>query len=594
MVQERVERKLAAIVAADIAGYSRLMGNDEEGTLAALKAHRHELIDPTIEAHGGRIVKTTGDGLLIEFPSVVNALRCSLSVQKGMIDRNESVPPDNQIRFRIGINLGDVIVDGDDLFGDGVNIAARLEAMAAPGGICISGAVLEQAKQKLSLDTEDLGEPALKNIEQPVHAYQVVHGGDRRDETASANASSGSGSVDLSAQRRPSLALLPFRNLNGDTENDFIADGIALGIQTLMVQLSGLFLINAVSHQGYRAGEKTAADVARDLPARFVLEGTTQRAGQRVRVTVQLTDVREHAIVWAERYDRELEDIFALQDDITREVISSLNAELSGADSLRIWTRGLTGHGAWEYFLRGVSHIYKFTKADNLRARDMFEKLYALYPDKVHGPSYVAFTYWLEVTRGWADSLAESLEVAAYWAEKAISYKENDGLGHTIMSDIRLRERRHDEALALCEKAVEYRSNCPGALGQWAAVRLYSGDASDAIKSARESLAKRVMCPPLLINLLANAYRDNGQYELSIPAAREAMRLDPSFTDGLVTLCSDYVLAGDDSEARRIAKEILVADPEFSISEFLEKHPYKDEATLQHLGETLHAAGLPE
>jgi TolB-like protein len=440
----------------------------------------------------------------------------------------------------------------------------------------------------------DLGQRALKNIEQPVHAYQVLQGGNRRDVASPAEAVSGTANVDLSLQQRPSLALLPFRNLNGDIENDFIADGISLGIQTLLVQLSGMFMINAVSIHSYRSGEKTAADVVRDLPVRFVLEGTTQRSGQRVRVTAQLTDLRDSVVVWAERYDRELEDIFALQDDITRQVTSSLNAELNQSEFLRIWTRDLKGHGAWEYFLRGVSHLYKFTKDDNLRAREMFIKLYDLHPEKVHGPSYIALTHWIEATTGWAERPAEVLKQAAEWATKAVSYEYNDGLGHVIMSDIRLHEGRHDEALALCEQAVEYRTNCPAALGQEAAVRLYCGDAPGAAKSAREGMMMRQMLPPVLINLLATAYRDNGQIELSIPAAREAIRLDPAFTDGLVTLYSDYVLAGDNDEARRIADEILAADPEFRISNYLAKHPYRDKSKLEQLAEALHAAGLPE
>jgi tetratricopeptide (TPR) repeat protein len=224
----------------------------------------------------------------------------------------------------------------------------------------------------------------------------------------------------------------------------------------------------------------------------------------------------------------------------------------------------------------------------------MFEKLYALHPEKAHGPGYIAVTYWAEATRGWSDSHAETLRQAAEWATKAISYEDHDGLGYVILSYIRLHEGRHDEALALSNKALEYRSNCPAALGQEAVLRLYIGDAPGAVKSARESMMVRPMLPPVLINVLAAAYRDNGQIELSIPAAREAVRLDPTFIDGLVTLYSLYVLAGDDDEARNIAHEILAADPKFGISDYLTKHPYKDRSTLEQLGETLRAAGLPE
>ena len=587
-------RRLAAIALADVAGYSRLMGADEEGTLSALKLHRRELIDPKINEHRGRIVKTTGDGMLMEFPSVVDAVNCCLEVQLGMIERNQPVPDEQQIQFRVGINLGDIIIDGDDIFGNGVNIAARLEAMAAPGGICISGAVCEQVRQKLHLDLEDLGQRALKNIEEPVHAYRIAGGGGTKKPGKPTDwAASSTNAVPALAQR-PSIAIMPFRNLDGDAENDFIADGIALGIQTLLVQLSGLFLVNACSDHAYREGKKTAAEVVQALPVRYVLEGTAQRSGQRVRVTVQLTDLLNGAVVWAERYDRELENIFALQDDITQQVISSLNIELIFRDLGRVLTRNLSGGGAWEYFLRGVSHIYKFNKEDNGRAREMFEKLYALHPNQVQGPSYIGLTHWIEATRGWADSPAESLKEAAEWAAKAMEYDDNDGLGHVIMGYVLLHEGQHDEAIALCEKAVQYRASCPAALGQIAAVQLYCGDAGSAVKSARESLAVRVMFPPLLINLLAAAYRDSGEIGLSIPAAREAVRLDPQHTDALATLCSDYVLAGEHEDAHRVAQDIISIDPKFRTSEFATKHPYKDKSKLANLVETLQSAGLPD
>jgi adenylate cyclase len=587
-------RRLAAIVSADVAGYSRLMGGDEEGTLAALKSHRRELIDPKIEEHHGRIVKTTGDGILIEFPSVVDALHCCLGVQQEMLERNKSVSKERRIQFRVGINLGDIIIDGDDIFGDGVNIAARLEAMAAPGGICVSRAVIEQVKQKLRLETEDLGERALKNIDEPVHAYRIAHGGSLQGPGEPTPEVTAAGQTGSSLPGRPSIAIMPFRNLNEDAESDYIADGIGLGIQTLLVQLSGLFLINASSDQDYRDGRKTASEAVQELPVRYTLEGAAQRASQRVRVSVHLTDLRNNTVVWAERYDRDLEDVFVLQDDITREVVSSLNIELFRRDFERIVTRDLSASGSWEYFLRGVSHIYKFNKDDNERARQMFEKLYALNPNKVHGPGYIALTHWIDATRGWVDSPTDSLTQAAEWATKAIQYVDNDGLGHVIMSYVRIHEGQHEEALALCEKAIEYRANCPAALGQIATVRLYCGDARGAIKSAREALNVRTMHPPLLINLLATAYRDSGEVGLSIPTAQEAARLDPLHTDALATLCSGYVLAGNDDEAYRVAQDIVSIDPAFRISDFATKHPYKDKSKRVYLAETLRSAGLPE
>lgn len=594
MAETATIRRLAAIVSADVAGYSRLMGGDEEGTLEALKSHRRELIDPKIEEHNGRIVKTTGDGILIEFPSVLDALHCCLDMQQEMVERNESVSEERRIQFRIGINLGDIIIDGDDIFGDGVNIAARLEAIAAPGGICVSRAVIERVKQKLRLETEDLGERALKNIDEPVHAYRVARGERLQGPSEPKSDVTAAAKTGLSLPGRPSIAIMPFRNLNEDAESDYIADGIGLGIQTLMVQLSGLFLINASSDQDYRDGKRTASEAVRELPVRYALEGAAQRAGQRMRVSVQLTDLRNNTVIWAERYDRDLEDVFVLQDDITREVVSSLNIRFLRRDFDRIVTRDLSTGGSWEYFLRGVSHIYKFTKDDNGRARQMFEKLYAANPNKVHGSSYLALTHWIDLTRGWSDSPTDSLTQASEWAAKAIQYVDNDGLGHVIMSYVRIHEGQHDEALALCEKAIEYRANCPAAMGQIATVKLYCGDARGAVKSAREALNVRTMHPPLLINLLATAYRDSGEIGLSISTAREAVRLDPLHTDALATLCSGYVLAGNSDEAQRVARDIVSIDPDFHVSDFATKHPYKDESKRAHLEQMLRSAGLPE
>jgi hypothetical protein len=310
---------------------------------------------------------------------------------------------------------------------------------------------------------------------------------------------------------------------------------------------------------------------------------------------VQLTDLQDNTVIWADRYDRDLEDVFALQDDVTREVISSLGSEILGANLDRIWTRGLTGEGAWEYFLHGVSHFYKFTKHDNAIARDMFEKIYHLHPDKPIGPAYMAVTHWFDATRGWADSPAASMRQAREWAENSIEPKEeNNGLGHGVLGSIRLREGRHEEGLALCRKGVAFRANCPLTLGHLADAQLHCGDARGAVKSAREALALRMLYPPPLVNVLATAYRDSGEVDLSIPAAREATRLDPQHTDAFVTLCSDYVLAGLDDEAHRTAGQIIEIDPEFRISSYANNLPYRDATKIASIVETLRSAGLPE
>jgi class 3 adenylate cyclase len=594
MSEERVTRKLTAILYADVAGYSRLTGTDEVGTHRQLSAGL-DLISRNINSADGRVVHYAGDAVLAEFASVVAAVETAVNIQRQLAENCSDITDDNRLQFRIGVNLGEVIVDREDIYGDGVNVAARLEAMADPGGVCISRAVLDQVKGKLALDLEDLGNTALKNIEEPVRAYRIANAGQMEKSAVTTSTTTTPNKALLPLPRRPSIAIMPFQNLTGDVQHDYIANGIGLGIQGQLVQLSGLFLVNASAHQGYRDGKVTAADAVKGMPVRYVLEGTVQQASQHVRVTVQLTDLHNSTVIWADRYDRDLEDIFALQDDVTREVISSVGSEILGGNLDRIWTRGLTGEGAWEHFLRGVNHFYKHTKHDNAIAREMFDKIYHLHPDKVIGPAYIAVTHWFDATRGWVDSPAASIKLAREWAEKAIEpEEENNGLGHVILGSIWLREGRHEEGLALCRKAVMFRANCPLTLGQLADAQLHCGDARGAVKSAREALAVRMIYPPPLINVLAIAYRDSGEVDLSIPAAREAIRLEPEHTDAFVTLCSDYVLSGLDDEAHRIAVQIIEIDPEFRISSYANNLPYKDTTKITNIVETLRSAGLPE
>ncbi|MGE5201631.1 MAG: adenylate/guanylate cyclase domain-containing protein, partial [Acidobacteriota bacterium] len=328
MPTERVERKLAAILAADVAGYSRLMGVDEEGTLARLKAHRKELIDPKIAEHRGRVVKTTGDGILIEFPSVVDAVRCAVQVQQGMEKRNADIPADKQIRFRIGINVGDIIIDGDDIHGDGVNVAARLEGITEPGGICISDDAYRQVRDKLDLGFEDRGEQQLKNIARPVRVYRVAP----YKELAS-------GKQTLTLPDKPSIAVLPFQNMSGDSEQDYFCDGIVEDIITGLARIRWLFVIGRNSSFAYKGKALDIRQVGRELGVRYVLEGSVRKAGTRVRITAQLIDAQTGAHLWAERYDRPLDDIFALQDEITLSVVGAIEPSLRQAEIERVKRR---------------------------------------------------------------------------------------------------------------------------------------------------------------------------------------------------------------------------------------------------------------
>lgn len=594
MTREGRVRRLAAILCADVAGYSRLMHEDEEGTLAALKAHRRELIDPKIAEHRGRIVKTTGDGMLLEFPSVVDAVRCAIEVQQGMTRRNADVADKRRMFFRVGINLGDVMVEGDDIHGDGVNVASRLETLAAPGSICISGAVYDQLAGKIAQDIEHMGEQALKNIEDPVRTYRILAGARSSPTIDRAHASSDSTSFEFSPFERPSIAILPFKNLRGDPNQDYLVEGLRLGILSSLVQLSGLFLVGTKAVNGYRGSDIPASQAGSEVGVRYVLDGAVQQAGSRVRATIQLTDVRAGEIVWAERYDRDLDDLFQMQDDITQEVIIALDVQLLGREQDGIWFRKISGPNARELFLRGINHLYLFNKDDNAAARSMFEELYRVQPDTVYGPSIVGLTHWFDAFFGWTGNRAQSVEQATEWADKAIQYEENNGLGHAVQGHLQLLEGRHDEALANCRIGAEIRSSCPLAYGLLACVQNYCGDPQGAVKNSKDALQLERIYPAWLVNVLAASYRDGGKVELSIPAAKEAIRLDPQQTEAKLILCSDYALEDAADEARRIAQDILSIDPSFRLSAYAESQPYKYSDTLDHLIDVLRDAGLPE
>src|SRR5450759_3909397 len=355
MVEARVERRLAAILAADVAAYSRLMGLDEEGTLAALKRYRRELVDPKITEHRGRIVKTTGDGMLVEFVSVVDAVRCAVDIQRGMGERNIGVPQENCIQFRIGINVGDIISDNNDIYGDGVNVAARLEAIAEPGGIMVSRNVYDQVRDKLSFGFEDMGEQTVKNIARPIGVHRVSLVENTAPVVVKADAVSAT--IGVSSVDRPSIAVLPFANMSGDPEQEYFADGISEDIITGLSKLRWFFVIARNSSFTYKGKAIDVKRVARELGVRYVLEGSVRKSGNRVRITTQLIDAATNNHIWADRYDGELTDVFALQDEITKKVVAAIEPRLLEAEGIRSQNRSPADIDAWDMLILSLIHI---------------------------------------------------------------------------------------------------------------------------------------------------------------------------------------------------------------------------------------------
>lgn len=370
MAEERIQRRLAAIMAADVVGYSRLMGEDETGTLAALKQHRAALIDPTIAEHQGRIVKLMGDGVLVEFASVVDAVECAFNIQRSMMERNADTPDSKRIMFRIGVNLGDIIIEGDDIYGDGVNVAARLEGEADPGGICISGDTYRQVVGKIDIAFEDLGERTLKNIAAPVRAYRW-HSGKSAAQAETAT-------PPPPPPDKPSIAVLPFDNMSGDTEQEYFADGLVEDIITTLSKIPDLLVVARNSTFTYKGQAVDIKQVGREQGVRYVLEGSVRKVGQRIRVTTQLIDATTGNHVWAERYDRELVDIFDLQDELTREVAIAMQLKLTSGAQAEYWTRSTESVAAWEQLMKGTELFLRHTKADNRQALDHFERAMAL------------------------------------------------------------------------------------------------------------------------------------------------------------------------------------------------------------------------
>jgi adenylate cyclase len=590
MTQERVERRLTAILAADVAGYSRLMGVDEEGTLAALKTVRREVADPKIAEHRGRIVQTTGDGLLVEFASVVDAVRCAVEVQREMAQRNAGVPKERCIEFRIGINLGDIIVDEKDIFGDGVNVAARLETLAEPGGICVSRVVRDQVRDKLAVSFEDMGEQQVKNIARPVRAYRTLLAESARPPSPPPKTV-----VPRPLADRPSIAVLPFNNVTGDPEQGYFVDGITEDIITALSKWRWFLVIARNSTFAYKGKSVDLKQVRGDLGVRYILEGSVRKAGQRVRITCQLIDAANSTHLWAERYDRDLTDIFAVQDEITSRVVAAIEPALSRAESRRGATKRPEQMGAWDYCQRGFWHLNKLTGTDGAAAYGLFKTGVALDPDLAEAHLGLARALIVQLDYGSVQDFAPLVREAR---ESALRAAELDG--ESPYAQYVLAQTSHwagdvQAAIAYASRAVELNGNF--ALGHfYLGVALNLDGRHEEALEALEMGLRLSPRDPRVSTWLANKARvlyHLRRYAEAIEAAVAARRIKAHAYGSLVLVASYAQLGRDEEAASALAEMRTLPGGSAKITRWY-LDLYSDPTARAHMAEGLRRAGVLE
>jgi adenylate cyclase len=552
-------RRLAAILAADVAGYSRLIGTDEAGTLQAFKTIKAELFDPTIAVHNGRLVKTTGDGFLAEFTSVVDALRCATELQAHMAERNATAPTGRRIDFRIGINVGDIVVEDGDIFGDSVNVAVRLEGLAEPGGICVSARVQEDAAGKLDLAFQDMGEQRLKNIVRPVRVYRVARerNADARPEPAS-----------LRLPDKPSIAVLPFANMSGDPEQEFFADGIAEDIITALSRYPSLFVIARNSCFTYKGRAVDVKQVGRELGVRYILEGGLRKVDNRIRVTGQLVEAETGRHVWAERYDRDLANIFALQDDVSEAVTTAIAPAIAHAEQQRAVRKPPGSLDAWGAYQRGLWHWSKFGADDNVLAQKFFQQAIDLDPTFGGGYRGLAMAQVVAASGFQTCNLAETLTSAEALARRAVALDGADAEAHSTLGATLYSRGDYEGALAEAERALAISPNLAMAHATLGATLIFSGRPKEGLAALKTSIRLDPQDPLLFsrLNRLALGLYFSGEYEAAVEAAKRAVRLNPDYPPPHRWLAAALGQMGRTAEAKEtLAKAIAVAPASFDM-----------------------------
>jgi adenylate cyclase len=581
-------RRLAAILAADMVGYSRLIGADEGGTLQAFKAIRAELFEPMIGKHHGRLVKTTGDGFLVEFSSVVDALHCATELQAGMAERNSAIPVDNRLEFRIGINVGDVVVEDGDIFGDGVNIAARLEGLAEPGGICVSARVQEDAAGKLDIAFEDIGEQPLKNIARPVRIFRVAP----RRIALSAEPPSA-----LPLPDKPSVAVLPFTNMSVDPEQEFFADGIAEDVITALSRYPSLFVIARNSSFTYKGRAVDVKQVGHELGVRYVLEGSLRKSGNRIRVTTQLVEAETGKHVWAERYDRDLSDIFAVQDEITEAVTIAVAPAIRDAELRRAVRKPAGNLDAWAAYQRGLWHLYKLTATDNILAQQFFQRAIDIEPTFAGGYKGLALAYGQTLVDLRVGTPTEAYSSGESLARRAIALDQADAEAHaTLARAILVSRGDYEGALAEARQALALNPNLAIAHVVLAQTLIFSGQPREGLAVLERAirLDPRYRTAPGRSNLLVIGLYFSREYEPAAEAAKRAVRADPEYSLLHRWLAAALGQLGRTAEATEALERAIAVAPA-SFDAFVRRRvPWHRPVDYEHMLEGLRKAGLPE
>jgi adenylate cyclase len=588
---ERVERRLAAVLAADVAGYSRLMGRDEERTHEQLRTFRKTLVDPEIAAHRGRIVKNTGDGMLVEFASAVDAARCAVDIQRAIAKANVDVPPELRIEFRIGIHVGDIIIDDNDIFGDGVNIAARLEGVAEPGGVCISDDAHRQIRGKIDVVFDDIGEQALKNIAEPMRAWRIR----LADEASSAIPSTSPPVQVLALPDKPSIVVLPFENMSAEPGQDYLADGIVEAITAALSCIRSFFVIARSSAFTYKGRATNAREVGKELGVAYLLEGSVQKAGNRLRIIVQLIETEAGAHVWSSRFDGAIDEFFDLEDRITEQVAGALQPSIRIAEIERSRRKRPQDLGSYDFTMRAMPHVWALEKEESAKALELLEKAIAIDPQY---PLALSLAGWCHAQRSvynWADDIAESQAMARRLAERAAEMSGDDPITLAVLGAVHTFVRNHGTARVLLERAVALDPNAAWAWSRLGWLEAYADQPQKAIGNFERALRLSPIDPMNFNNYvgIGSAHEVAQEYDQAASFYRRALEERPNASWIYRNLASVLSGAGRVEEAKQAFAMMMRYYPDLTISKFKQAMVFSP-AVLDRMGENLGKLGLPE